>query len=312
MIHNVYIIKKSGECLLSKSYGSKSLDEGLISGFLSALQSFVSEVSGDAIKVIRTGNIKFIYGVGQDLIFVFSTSEDEDDKLIQEKITALRDNFIGKYGDSLDDWDGSTVAFEKFQEEVDKVVLGPIKISLVGSSGVGKTTVFKLIKGEEAPTKHDPTIFVDIGGIKAKIGEYKIPLRIWDFGGQDQFKKAWDRLAQASDVILLILDSTIVNVLKTRKDFLKLMEKTSKNTQVIALANKQDLPRAVKPKLIQRVLGIESHGIVAIDPVERKTILNIIRIAIENWFSRKGVNIKIPKIETEKIESAKELEEQVS
>ncbi|MHA1410096.1 MAG: ADP-ribosylation factor-like protein [Candidatus Odinarchaeia archaeon] len=308
MIHNVYIIKKSGECLLSKSYGSKMLDEGLISGFLSALQSFVSEVSGDAIKVIRTGNVKFIYGVGKDLIFVFSTSEDEDDKQIQEKIANLRDEFITKYGDTIENWDGSTTIFEPFSEYVDKIVLGPIKISLVGSSGVGKTTIFKLIKGEETPTKHDPTIFVDIGGIKAKIGEYKIPLRIWDFGGQDQFKKAWDRLAQASDVILLILDSTIVNVLKTRKDFLKLMEKTSKDTQVIAIANKQDLPRAVKPELIKRVLGVDTYGIVAIDPSERKTILNIIRKAIKKWFVKRGVNIKIPKIETEELESVKELD----
>ncbi|MHA1754959.1 MAG: ADP-ribosylation factor-like protein [Candidatus Odinarchaeia archaeon] len=308
MIHNVYIIKKSGECLFSKSYGMKSLDEGLISGFLSALQSFVSEVSGDAIKVIRTGNIKFIYGVGKDLIFVFSASEDEDEKQAQEKISKIKDEFIKRYHTHLEDWDGNTSKFEEFYEFVDKTVLGPIKISLVGSSGVGKTTVFKLIKGEETPTKHDPTIFVDIGGIKAKIGEYKIPLRIWDFGGQDQFKKAWDRLAQASDIILLVLDSTIVNVLKTRKDFLKLMEKTSQNTQVIALANKQDLPRAVKPSLIERVLGVKAYGIVAIDPSERKKILNIIREGIEKWFNKKGVKVKIPKIETESVKTVKELD----
>jgi len=307
MIHHVYIIKRSGECLFSKSYGAKLLDEGLISGFLSALQSFVTEVSGDIIKIIRTGNIKFIYGVAKDLIFVLATSEDEDEELAQQKITTLKEEFIRRFQQELETWNGDTSRFTPFSEEIDKIILGPIKISLVGSSGVGKTTIFKLIKGEETPIEHDPTIFVDIGGVKAKIGEYKIPLRIWDFGGQDQFKKAWDRLVQASDIVLLILDSSIVNVLKTRKDFLKLTDNISKTTQIIGIANKQDLPGAVKPELVNRVLGIKTYGIVGIDPSNRKTLLKIIGEAMEKWFEAKGVNIKIPKIETEKIEDKKEL-----
>lgn len=302
MIHNVYIIRKSGECLLSKSYGSKLLDEGLISGFLSALQSFASEVSKDSIKTIRTGNIKFIYGAAKDLIFVFSTSEDEDENQAQEKITAVKEEFLRRYQKEIDNWDGDVGKFSLFQEDIDKIVLGPIKISLVGSSGVGKTTIFKLIKGEDAPTRHDPTIFVDIGGVKTKIGEYKIPLRIWDFGGQDQFKKAWDRLVQASDILLVILDSSIVNILKTRKDLLRLMENTAKNTQVIGIANKQDLPGAAKPELINRVLGFKTYGLVGIDPSNRRYLLEILKEAIEKWFTLKGVNIKIPKIEAEPLQ----------
>lgn len=299
MIHHVYIIKRSGECLFSKSYGAKLLDEGLISGFLSALQSFVTEVSGEVIKIIRTGNIKFIYGVAKDLIFVLATSEDEDEELAQQKITVLKEEFIKRFEKEIDNWKGDVSVFSSFNDEIDKIILGPIKISLVGSSGVGKTTIFKLIKGEETPIEHDPTIFVDIGGVKVRIGEYKIPLRVWDFGGQDQFKKAWDRLVQASDIVLLVLDSSIVNVLKTRKDLIKLMENISKNTQIIGIANKQDLPGAVKPELVNRVLGIKTYGLVGIDPSNRKILLQIIGEAIERWFETRGVKIKISKVETE-------------
>ncbi len=306
MIHHVYIIKRSGECLFSKSYGAKLLDEGLISGFLSALQSFVTEVSGEVIKIIRTGNIKFIYGVARDLIFVLATSEDEDEELTQQKITTLKEEFIKKFEKEIDSWNGDVSVFTSFSDEIDKIILGPIKISLVGSSGVGKTTIFKLIKGEETPIEHDPTIFVDIGGVKVKIGEYKIPLRVWDFGGQDQFKKAWDRLVQASDIVLLILDSSIVNVLKTRKDLMKLMDNISKNTQIIGIANKQDMPGAVKPELVKRVLGIKTYGLVGIDPSNRKILLQIIGEAIEKWFETRGVNIKISKIETEQSEEEKQ------
>ncbi|MFX1598163.1 MAG: ADP-ribosylation factor-like protein [Promethearchaeota archaeon] len=304
MIHNVYIIRKSGECLVSRAYGSIALDEGLISGFLSALQSFVAEVSGDRIRSIKTGNVKFIYGGFGDVLFVFCVSQDEDETEIQEKIAAVRDLFLKKYQDILEDWDGSIATFEAFNEILDRIVLGPVKISLVGSSGVGKTTLFQLIKGQETPLKHDPTIFVNIGGLKAKVGEYKIPLRIWDFGGQEQFKKAWDRLAQRSDIIVLVLDSTIVNVLKTRKDFVKLMTKTGKDTKVIALANKQDLPKAVKPELIQRVLGVKTYGMVALDPSQRNEVLNIIREAMEEWFKHYGIKIQASRLETEELPEA--------
>ncbi|MHA1333942.1 MAG: ADP-ribosylation factor-like protein [Candidatus Odinarchaeia archaeon] len=307
MIHNVYIIRKSGECLIAKSYGSIKLDEGLISGFLSALQSFVAELSGDKIRSIKTGNVKFIYGGAEDLIFVFCVSQDEDEKNIEQKIAAVRDAFLSRYKNVLKDWDGSISVFEPFGEILDKIVIGPIKISLVGSSGVGKTTIFKLIKGEETPTRHDPTIFVDIGGLKVKIGEFKIPLRMWDFGGQEQFKKAWDKLAQRSDIILLVLDSTIVNVLKTRKDLKRLMSSLDKRTKIVALANKQDLPHSVNPKLIERVLGVKAYGIVGIDPTYRKHILEILRDALEEWFRSHGLEITIPKLETEEVKSEEEL-----
>jgi hypothetical protein len=41
MIHNVYILRRDGLCVLHRKYGSLEVDENLVSGFLSAFSDFV-------------------------------------------------------------------------------------------------------------------------------------------------------------------------------------------------------------------------------------------------------------------------------
>ncbi|GAF84363.1 unnamed protein product, partial [marine sediment metagenome] len=72
------------------------------------------------------------------------------------------------------------------------------KIAIVGFAGVGKTTIKKLIKMDEIPLQHVPTISGDIATIK--IG--KLFFRLFDFAGQEQFKFLWKNFIKESDAVL--------------------------------------------------------------------------------------------------------------
>ena len=94
------------------------------------------------------------------------------------------------------------------------------KMSLVGFSGVGKTTITRLIMAEEIPMEHIPTITGDIATIK--IG--KLHFHLWDFAGQEQFSFLWQNFIKGSDAVLLITDSTLENCEKS-KYFVELIKK---------------------------------------------------------------------------------------
>ncbi|GAH20676.1 unnamed protein product, partial [marine sediment metagenome] len=64
----------------------------------------------------------------------------------------------------------------------------------------------------EIPLQHVPTISGDIATIK--IG--KLFFRLFDFAGQEQFKFLWKNFIKESDAVLIITDSTIRNVEKSR------------------------------------------------------------------------------------------------
>ncbi|MHA1754880.1 MAG: ADP-ribosylation factor-like protein, partial [Candidatus Odinarchaeia archaeon] len=284
----VYIIKKTGESLFHRLYQKETTDENLISGFLSALQNFISEVSsGDVIRTIKTGNVKFIYNVSHGLISVFVVDKDEDEEKIRNKIERVIEEFYSRFKDQLNNWSGNISQFNSFKEVLDDIVSDSVKVSLIGFGGVGKTTLMKLLKGEEIPLKHNPTIAVNI----KPFGEVKIPgfkLVMWDFAGQERFESLWRTLIKGSDIIIVVVDSTMINVLKTRRKIMKLINEYNPNAKVLVFANKQDLPRAIRPHIISDILKAETHGIVAIDPSFRKPVMEILAKEINKWVKLKN------------------------
>jgi hypothetical protein len=58
------------------------------------------------------------------------------------------------------------------------------------------------------------------------------------------------------------------------------VRKESPSAIVWAIANKQDLPGALAPSLVQRVLGVQTYGLVAIDPRYREVLYKILLGAV--------------------------------
>ena len=140
----------------------------------------------------------------------------------------------------------------------------------MGLPGVGKSTLIKMLTGQQIPRDYIPTVALDFGD--ALIGEYKVSL--WDLGGQDQFRFMWDSFLPGTNTILLVTDSSIENVQKTRE----LVEKYSNfnGTKLLVIANKQDLPGALSPSEVESIVGATTHGLVAIDSVSKQALFKIL------------------------------------
>ena len=133
-----------------------------------------------------------------NLIFLFVTSLTDKFENIKKELVKCKTEFLNLFEDILQHhFDAKT--FEVFDPTIDLIHrnLRP-KISLIGFSSVGKTTITKLIKADEIPMQHIPTITGDIATIR--IG--KLHFHLWDFAGQEQFSYLWNNFIKGSDAVL--------------------------------------------------------------------------------------------------------------
>jgi small GTP-binding protein len=264
MIHHVYIIDARDEIVVQKKFW-------IITVNVREMQDFASRVKEAQDTIIEEiGPIKYIgKPLGRGIVVLCAEGVDDDDTL-REKLDRVTYEFrrVISY----------EVEYETFMDKVDEYVTTTLKVSIIGYGGVGKTTLVTLLNGGVPPTTYIPTIAIDIQKIEgARIGTYEIAT--WDFAGQDRFRKLWELYFRGSRIILLVTDSTLENVLNS-KDIIDLIRRKDIAAQLLAIANKQDLPGALSPQLVQRILGIKAFGMVAIDPSNQQKALDIIKEAL--------------------------------
>ncbi len=220
--------------------------------------------------------ISYITEKDSELMFLFVTGLTDNFENIKKELIKCKKEFLNLFEDLLEHKiDEKT--FEIFDSTVDAIHrnLRP-KISLIGFSGVGKTTITRLIKAEEIPMQHIPTITGDIATIK--IG--KLHFHLWDFAGQEQFSYLWNNFIKGSDAVLLITDSTLENVEKS-KFFLELIKEQAAQAHTSVIGNKQDLDDAMKPEQIEKILELKTYSMIANDSNNRDKMITIIADVLE-------------------------------
>ena len=274
------ILTIDGKSLLFREYGATKVDQDLLAGFMSAFSGFMKEISRSEIKSTVTGNSKFIYSTADKIMIVIRTDIDDNEEEIYPILETIFSQFLEKYSDLFKNnkWDGERTIFKEFKENIDKIVLGPIKVSILGYGGVGKTTLTKLIIGEEINLEYVPTITADIATFD-KMGKRSIVL--WDFAGQIQFTDLWDSLLKETRIVLLVTDSSYKNVQDTKKIMENFIEKKGSNMLIIGIANKQDLPNKLSTKFVEKILNIPTFGMIAINSNYRVMIHEILNEYIE-------------------------------
>jgi small GTP-binding protein len=280
MIHHVYIIDARDEIVVQKKFW-------IITVNVKEMQDFASRVKAAQDTIIEEiGPIKYIgKPLGRGIVVLCAEGVDDDDTL-REKLDRVTYEFrrVISY----------EVEYETFMDKVDDYVTTTLKVSIIGYGGVGKTTLVTLLNGGVPPTSYVPTIAIDIQKIEgARIGTYEIAT--WDFAGQDRFRKLWELYFRGSRIILLVTDSTLENVLNS-KDIIDLIRRKDIAAQLLAIANKQDLPGALSPQLVQRILGIKAYGMVAIDPNNQQKALAIIKEALKLMSPKEEVTAPKPEM----------------
>lgn len=173
------------------------------------------------------------------------------------------------YGEELPLPENKTFTIDVLADQVFKEL--PPKISIIGASGTGKSTITALLQNEKLPEKHIPTITADVDEI-AIGGAEKIFLH--DTGGQEQFGFLWNRWVKGADGIVIVVDSTPEN-LKQSKYFIEMIQKEIPKTPAAIIANKQDLPGALALEKIEAELGYKTYPMVAIERANREDLLKI-------------------------------------
>ncbi|MFX1366435.1 MAG: ADP-ribosylation factor-like protein [Promethearchaeota archaeon] len=271
MLRQIYIILND-RIIYQRNY-AKGLDETLFSNVLLNIKKtvFAKFAEETASYEFFTYKLSYIVEKSLKLILLFVTGLGDDFKNIKPQLQNFKKEFIDYFGDNLTS-DNPTIITDVLDPIIDAIHrnLKP-KISIVGFSGVGKTTTTKLIKSEEIPMQHIPTITGEVATIK--IG--KLHFFLWDFAGQDQFDFLWEKFIKGSDAVLLMTDSTLENLEKS-KYFFELVNKIIPYARLAVIANKQDLPEAMKIEDIERLMGQKTYSMIAIDPYNRPKMIRII------------------------------------
>ncbi len=225
--------------------------------------------------------LKFFYAVSKNIISVLCTDQNEDEKNINYKLTIIQEEFIKLFNsppkeESKQETNPETESdpSKVFGKTVDKILLPYLKIAIIGSGGVGKTSLQKLILGEKTDSSYVPTMGVDKKEFDIAIKNMKLIL--WDFSGQPRFRKLWKPFLEGTDIAIMVTDSTPKNLEETKMIYQSIREEKPE-LNFILIANKQDLPDATPPETIGAYLSITAHGLVAIESNYRKKILGIIK-----------------------------------
>lgn len=120
------------------------------------------------------------------------------------------------------------------------------KIIIVGLHNAGKTTIlYKLALNEVVITQ--PTI----GSNVEEVTHQNVKLQVWDLGGQESLRSAWDAYYENAEAVIYVVDSAescAQNLLLSKMEFFNLLYHNDlKDAVVLVLANKIDLPSARDP-----------------------------------------------------------------
>ncbi|XP_053425850.1 ADP-ribosylation factor 2-like isoform X1 [Nycticebus coucang] len=142
-------------------------------------------------------------------------------------------------------------------EKLYKSLLGKkeMRILMLGLDGVGKTTIlYKLKLGKIIAAI--PTI-----GFNVETVQYKdISLTVWDVASHCKVRPLWRHYFQETNGVIFVVDSSDrERVGEAQEELLRLLvEDELREAVLLVLANKQDLPNAMKVAEITDKLGLRS------------------------------------------------------
>jgi len=169
--------------------------------------------------------------------------------------------------------------------ELDRLV----KITLIGSPAVGKTTMLRLLARETIDKLYFPTHGLDLKTVK--FDDYI--LRVWDLAGQESYFKTYSKdYLLGTDIIFIVTDSSPRNVLNSRELINYACHFVGKECPIIAIANKQDLVKTdgrMDAKRVEDILHVKTYGLTAINPSERIRLMNIIKKELDQIVIRRGL-----------------------
>jgi small GTP-binding protein len=115
----------------------------------------------------------------------------------------------------------------------------PIKVILVGSSGVGKTSLINAYFDQPHETDTSPTVAPAFVATTIKLANWKpVELHIWDTAGQERFQSIGGMFYRDSDVAFVCFDRAAI---PTIPEWVARVRKQVADCIIFLVATKQDL-----------------------------------------------------------------------
>jgi len=210
------------------------------------------------------------------LLFLFVNDKKDDFLLIKKELIRCKDEFLNDFKELLPN-SIDVNNFKKFEYEVEFIQnnLSPI-ISIVGFGGVGKSSITDLLRSKKLPLIHAP----EFSAIMAQLKIGRILFLIRDFTGQEEIGFLWNNFIKTSDAVLIITDSTLENVEKSRF-FLKKIEEETPYAYRIVIGNKSEIKNSLSSKQIEGILGIKTFSMNANSHENKDKLIQIVIDTLE-------------------------------
>ncbi|MES1909116.1 MAG: hypothetical protein MHM6MM_001917 [Cercozoa sp. M6MM] len=150
-----------------------------------------------------------------------------------------------------------------------------IEVCLVGLENAGKSTFCNQMAFGPNDIEEPPTVGLNVRIMKKEGVQFKV----WDIGGQRQYRSEWPRYTRGCDVIIFLVDAADVERLDdARHELHKLLDdRELAGMPLLVLANKIDLPTCVPEDELIRALNLDyiSENAWMVVPLSAKNGTNI-------------------------------------
>lgn len=149
-----------------------------------------------------------------------------------------------------------------------------LKVVIIGSGGIGKTTLTKVFCNKEY-IDQIMTIGIDIHTKEAVWGQKKVILQIWDISGQDQFKFLLPDFVRRANAAILGYDRTYPFSFQELEYWLETLRKHEPNIPIFLISTKADLEYhpTLSPEMGEQFAL--THNLIAFVETSAKNHLNV-------------------------------------
>jgi len=128
-------------------------------------------------------------------------------------------------------------------------------LTLVGLQNSGKSSLVNVITTGKFEDNTIPTV----GFNKGKVTKGNVTIKLWDIGGQAQFRSMWERYCRGVNAIVFVVDAADEKLFDVAKKELEdlLSKPPLVNIPLLVLGNKKDLEHAVDAERLKTLFELE-------------------------------------------------------
>jgi len=172
-----------------------------------------------------------------------------------------------------------------------------LKLVMLGSGGVGKTSLVNAITGKKVPDRYMPTIgsTIDKKEYMMEDSNYLISVNLWDIGGQRSFNPLNPVFFSNVDIAFLIYDVTkpTETISDLRKIYLPKLLKNTGECLIFIIGNKTDLDfEAEKIKNTLKKENFDKFPNIFVSALTLENIETTVEYATYNYFKEMSEELK--------------------